>query len=103
MLFLPGAHIQLLNYNWQFQLVAKFLDKTGVRISFAPPEPMVDVGQNQLYLVVVAQSMKQMAEGHRVRSSRDGDQDPIACLKHSLSNNSIVDFFQQHRQPLQVG
>ncbi len=96
MLLLPGAHIQLPHYNRQFQPIAKVLDKTGIRISFSTAESMVDMAHDQTDVVAVPQPVEKMAETERVRTSGDSNQDPIARLEHSVSNDGVVDFFQQH-------
>jgi len=96
MLFLPGGHIQLPHYNRQFQPLAKILDKTGIRISFSTAESMVDMAHNQPNVVAVPQPVEKMTETERIRTSGDSNQDPIARLEHSVNNDGVVDFFQQH-------
>jgi len=96
MLLLPGGHIQMPHYNRQFQPIAKVLDKTGIRISFSTAESMVDMAHNQPHVVAAPQPVEKMAETERVRTSGDSDQDSIARLEHSVCNDGVVDFFQQH-------
>ncbi len=74
----PGAHIHLPHRNRQFQLVGKILNKTGVSIGLLTSESMVDMANNQLDMVNVPQPMEKMAKTYRVRTSGDGDQDPIS-------------------------
>jgi hypothetical protein len=64
------------------QPATEILDKNGVLISFIAAETMMNMRYEQLERVDLAQTVQDMAQSYRVRTTRNRHQNTISWLEH---------------------
>jgi hypothetical protein len=86
MFSLPTVDIYSVHQHVESQLATEILDKKGVLISFITAKSMMNMGQEQLDRVDLAQTVEDMAQSYRVRTTRDRHQNTITWLEHLVLN-----------------
>jgi hypothetical protein len=82
MFFLRTLDIYSVHQHVESQPATEILDKNGVLISFIAAETMMNMRYEQLERVDLAQTVQDMAQSYRVRTTRNRHQNTISWLEH---------------------